>query len=170
MLLNSAIENAVLHVNAQATAMSGSALEMLARHYMEVQAIMRRWARRYDERLLEQLIYLPAVRRRLDHPDFMRDWIARSKPAQRAHRWSAALSRRAAHGLGWSFATHRRAQNRTRTGHREAAASGILRIGRVSAHCRAGTHTGRLIGEGAYIARATSARRSAPSKSHGVAV
>jgi DNA gyrase subunit B len=76
MLLNSAIENAVLHVNAQATAMSGSALEMLARHYMEVQAIMRRWARRYDERLLEQLIYLPAVRPGdLDHPDFMRDWI-----------------------------------------------------------------------------------------------
>jgi len=76
MLLNSAIENAVLHVNAQATAMSGSALEMLARHYMEVQAIMRRWARRYDERLLEQLIYVPAVRPSdLDRADFMRDWI-----------------------------------------------------------------------------------------------
>ena len=76
MLLNSAIENAVLHVNAQATAMSGSALEMLARHYMEVQAIMRRWARRYDERLLEQLIYVPAVRPSdLDHAEFMRDWI-----------------------------------------------------------------------------------------------
>ena len=76
MLLNSAIENSVLHVNAQATAMSGSALEMLARHYMEVQAIMRRWARRYDERLLEQLIYVPAVRASdLDHAEFMRDWI-----------------------------------------------------------------------------------------------
>ncbi len=76
MLLNSAIENAVLHVNAQATAMSGSALEMLARHYMEVQAIMRRWARRYDERLLEQLIYVPAVRPSdLDHAEFMREWI-----------------------------------------------------------------------------------------------
>jgi DNA gyrase subunit B len=76
MLLNSAIENAVLHVNAQATPMTGSTLEMLARHYMEVQAIMRRWARRYDERLLEQLIYVPAVRSSdLDQPEFMRDWI-----------------------------------------------------------------------------------------------
>ncbi len=76
MLLNSAIENAVLHVNAQATPMTGSALEMLARHYMEVQAIMRRWARRYDERLLEQLIYVPAVRSSdLDQPEFMRAWI-----------------------------------------------------------------------------------------------
>ena len=76
MLLNSAIENAVLHVNSQAPAMSGSGLEMLARHYMEVQAIMRRWARRYDERLLEQLIYVPAVRSSdLDRADFMRDWI-----------------------------------------------------------------------------------------------
>jgi len=76
MLLNSAIENSVLHVNAQATAMSGSALEMLARHYMEVQAIMRRWARRYDERLLEQLIYVPAVRSSdLDQAEFMRNWM-----------------------------------------------------------------------------------------------
>jgi len=76
MLLNSALENAALHVNAQAAAMSGSALEMLARHYMEVQAITRRWTRRYDERLLEQLIYVPALRAGdLDHTELMRGWI-----------------------------------------------------------------------------------------------
>jgi hypothetical protein len=28
---------------------------------MEVQAIIKRWARRYDERLLDQLIYMPEV-------------------------------------------------------------------------------------------------------------
>jgi DNA gyrase subunit B len=76
MLLNSALENAALHVNAGAEAMSVSALEMMARHYMEVQAITRRWMRRYDERLLEQLLYVPAVKPSdLDHGDFMRDWI-----------------------------------------------------------------------------------------------
>jgi DNA gyrase subunit B len=76
MLLNSALENAALYVNAAAEALSGSALEMLARHYMEVQAITRRWMRRYDERLLEQLVYLPAVRSSdLKNGEFMREWI-----------------------------------------------------------------------------------------------
>jgi DNA gyrase subunit B len=42
---------------------------------MEVQAIIRRWARRYDERLLEQLIYMPVVTAvEFDRPDWMRDW------------------------------------------------------------------------------------------------
>ena len=62
LLLNSALEGAALHVNASAEALRGSGLEMLARNYMEVQAIIRRWARRYDERLLEQLIYCPEVK------------------------------------------------------------------------------------------------------------
>jgi DNA gyrase subunit B len=76
MLLNSALEDAALYVNATATPLRGSALEMLARHYMEVQAIIRRWARRYDERLLEQLIYLPEVKvSDIERPDFMREWI-----------------------------------------------------------------------------------------------
>ncbi|HEY3808747.1 MAG TPA: DNA topoisomerase (ATP-hydrolyzing) subunit B [Steroidobacteraceae bacterium] len=75
MLLNSALEEAALYVNAQAEALRGSALEMLARRYMEVQAIIRRWSRRYDEHLLEQMIYVPQVK-----PDdsgnatFMRSW------------------------------------------------------------------------------------------------
>ena len=64
MLLASALDDAALHVNSAAPALSGPGLETLARQYMEVQAIIRRWARRYDERLLEQLIYMPAVTRR----------------------------------------------------------------------------------------------------------
>jgi DNA gyrase subunit B len=40
-----------------------------------VQAIVRRWARRYDERLLEQLIYMPEVNAAtFDRADWMRDW------------------------------------------------------------------------------------------------
>jgi DNA gyrase subunit B len=43
---------------------------------MEVQAIIRRWSRRYDERLLEQLIYLPEVKAAdIDRPEFMHGWI-----------------------------------------------------------------------------------------------
>jgi DNA gyrase subunit B len=61
MLLSSALDDAGLHVNSKAPALSGQGLETLARQYMEVQAIIRRWARRYDERLLDQLIYMPEV-------------------------------------------------------------------------------------------------------------
>ncbi len=43
---------------------------------MEVQAIIKRWSRRYDERLLEQLIYMPVVTAaEFDRPDWMRGWI-----------------------------------------------------------------------------------------------
>jgi len=61
LLLNTALENATLHVNEGAPPLAGPGLEMLARKYMEVQAIIKRWSRRYDEGLLDQLIYMPVV-------------------------------------------------------------------------------------------------------------
>jgi DNA gyrase subunit B len=76
LLLNTALENAELHVNAAAPALSGSALELLARKYMEVQAIIRRWSRRYDDRLLEQLIYMPEVTPAdFDRVEWLRGWV-----------------------------------------------------------------------------------------------
>ena len=75
LLLNAALEEARLHVNAGAPALSGSALEALARKYMEVQAIIRRWSRRYDDRLLEQLVYMPEVTAAdFDRPEWLRGW------------------------------------------------------------------------------------------------
>ncbi len=75
MLLAAALEDAGLHVNASAPPLTGQGLEALARQYQEVQAIIRRWARRYDERLLEQLVYMPAVTAsEFDRADWMRDW------------------------------------------------------------------------------------------------
>ncbi len=75
LLLNAALEEAQLHVNAAAPALSGSALEALARKYMEVQAIIRRWSRRYDDRLLEQLVYMPEVKPGdFDRPEWLRGW------------------------------------------------------------------------------------------------
>src|ERR1700761_5632248 len=61
MLLGAAIDGAALHVNSDAPPLSGLGLESLARKYQEVQAIVRRWARRYDERFLEQLLYVPVL-------------------------------------------------------------------------------------------------------------
>jgi DNA gyrase subunit B len=75
LLLNAALDDARLHVNAAAPPVSGSGLEALARKYMEVQSIIQRWSRRYDDRLLEQLIYMPEVKPAdFDRPDWLRGW------------------------------------------------------------------------------------------------
>ncbi len=76
LLLSSALEAATLRAGAGAPPITGSALELLARKYMEVQAIIRRWARRYDERLLDALIYLPEVTlENFDRPEFLGELV-----------------------------------------------------------------------------------------------
>jgi DNA gyrase subunit B len=75
LLLSTAIDGAALHVSAEAPPLSGLGLESLARKYVEVQAIVRRWARRYDERFLEQLLYVPVLTTEsFDRIDTLRDW------------------------------------------------------------------------------------------------
>jgi len=75
LLLNTAIDGAELHVNADAPPLSGLGLESLARTYEEVRAIVHRWARRYDERFLEQLLYVPTLTPdSFDRIDDLRDW------------------------------------------------------------------------------------------------
>jgi DNA gyrase subunit B len=75
LLLTTAIDQAALHVNAEAPPLSGLGLESLARHYVEVQGIVTRWARRYDERFLEQLLYVPAMSTEaFDRRDDLRAW------------------------------------------------------------------------------------------------
>jgi DNA gyrase subunit B len=77
LLLNTAIENAALHVNSEAPPLQGTGLEMLARKYMEVQAIIKRWSRRYGDRLLEQLIYMPGVSAAdFDRLEWLRGWVS----------------------------------------------------------------------------------------------
>jgi DNA gyrase subunit B len=61
LLLTSALDGAALHVNPEAPPLAGSGLEMLARQYMDVRAIIGRWSRRYDRRLLEQLLAMRPV-------------------------------------------------------------------------------------------------------------
>jgi DNA gyrase subunit B len=76
-LLATALDRAELHVNAEAPPIAGPALEALARRYMEVDALIRRWSRRYDEQVLRQLLYLPAVTEdRLQDAAWLEDWVA----------------------------------------------------------------------------------------------
>jgi DNA gyrase subunit B len=61
LLLRSALEDAELHVTAEAEAMPATALDALARKYMEFQAASRRAARRYDQHVLEQMLQMPEL-------------------------------------------------------------------------------------------------------------
>ncbi len=77
IMLNHAIDEAGLHVSADAPAISGPGLEDLARKYTEVQAIIRRLTRRYDARVLEQLVYQPVLSAEdFGRADALRDWAA----------------------------------------------------------------------------------------------
>ncbi len=60
-LLALALDSAELHVNADAPAIGESALEALATEYTRVERLMSRLSRRYDRRLLEQLINVRGV-------------------------------------------------------------------------------------------------------------
>jgi DNA gyrase subunit B len=61
LLLKSALEDAELHVNASAESMPVTALDALARRYMEFQAAVRRAGRRYDQHVLEQMLLMPEL-------------------------------------------------------------------------------------------------------------
>ncbi|MCC7199465.1 MAG: DNA topoisomerase (ATP-hydrolyzing) subunit B [Gammaproteobacteria bacterium] len=77
LLLNTAIDDASLHVAPEAPPVAGPALELLARRYMEVQAIVARWSRRYDRAVLEQLLDLPPVDAgHFDDAAWLDAWVA----------------------------------------------------------------------------------------------
>jgi len=61
LLLKSALDEAELHVTGQADAMPATALEVLARRYMDFLAAARRASRRYDQHVLEQMLLLPEL-------------------------------------------------------------------------------------------------------------
>jgi DNA gyrase subunit B len=155
MLLTAALEAASLFVRAGAEALTGSSLEMLARRYMEVQAIIQRWSRRYDERLLEQMVYVPEVKHGdRDNADFLRRWASELeqhlnargdgrrdyklelRPAHDGHP-PRILVRKTEHGL-----------TTERTLHREFFDSAEYQRIAELARTLAG-----LIGEGAYVIR-----------------
>ena len=100
-LLQSALENAALHVNPEAPALSGAALETLAKEYIAVENIVERLSGRYDETVLRILTTLPLVTPELaDDLDALAQWT---------EAFSAALPKtqatdRADNGNGGSFA------------------------------------------------------------------
>jgi DNA gyrase subunit B len=60
-LTSAALEDAALHVNADAPPITGVALEQLVTEYRTVMARIRRLSRLYPEQVMEQMIYLPTL-------------------------------------------------------------------------------------------------------------
>ena len=60
-LLRTALDNARLHVSADAPALSEAALETLASDYVVVSGILRRLGRRYGDQLMQRVLYMPKV-------------------------------------------------------------------------------------------------------------
>lgn len=60
-LTQAALEDASLHVNEEAPAISGSALEELVAQYRAVMATIDRLSRLYPPEVMEQMIYMPAL-------------------------------------------------------------------------------------------------------------
>ncbi len=60
-LLAAALNGAALHVNKEAPALSGVALEALANEHIAVEAIIERFAARYDEAVLRAISVMPEV-------------------------------------------------------------------------------------------------------------
>jgi DNA gyrase subunit B len=79
-LLNAALDSANLHVSSDAPALSGVALESLAKEYIAVEAIIARLAARYDEAVLRTISRLPQVD--AEH----------SEDLDKLAEWTAALS------------------------------------------------------------------------------
>ena len=79
-LLNAALDNAELHVNKDAPALSGAALEALAKEYIAVENIITRLTGRYDEAVLRTISALPQVTSEI------------SDDLDRLNAWTEALS------------------------------------------------------------------------------
>jgi DNA gyrase subunit B len=84
-LVNVALENAALHVNADAPPIQGTPLAELAGRFVRTMAVIDRLSRRYDRNVLEQMIYAPVVSPdRLGQREWLAGWIGGLEASLRA--------------------------------------------------------------------------------------
>ena len=144
MLLRSALEDVELHVSAEAPAMPVSALDTLARRYMEFQTAAKRSSRRYDLHVLEQMLHVPELTAAdREDADKLAAWgsqlsalLNAGQPAGRKYAVTSAAGHAAASG---------RESHGARRYHREAPAPRVLQHARVPPHHRAVAHARRPV-------------------------
>jgi DNA gyrase subunit B len=154
-LLQSALHGAALHVAADAPALADEAFEELARRYMSVQAMIQRWARRYDAALLDKLIYMPTMTEALYAGNVELD------------RWLATLAARlnGDDGESWRYSIDTltepgrdRPTIRVRRKHHGIVNERLIQreffdSGEYRQICELGERLGDLVGEGAWVRR-----------------
>ena len=154
-LLSSALDKAALHVNEAAPPIHGPALESLARKYMEVEAIIERWSKRYDAHFLRNLLYLPKVASdQFDDSKWLRSWVRKLKKqlvdtAEPGTRYEATAEE-SEHGEGFRISVTRIRHGLTYERHiyREMFDSAeYLRIVDLGADLQ------DLVGDGAFVVR-----------------
>jgi DNA gyrase subunit B len=153
-LSSMALDGASLYVTADSPPLQGPGLEMLIKKYTEVMAIIRRLGRRYDERLLEQLLYsAPLAPAELDDLGRVDGWMTalarRLVGAPEAPRYSLALIHEAEQP-GWEIRISRRHHgvDTVRSLQREFFESAEYR--RIAG---LGLELADLVGDGAYVVR-----------------
>jgi DNA gyrase subunit B len=155
LLLTSALDNAALHVNPEAPALAGSALEMLARQYMEVRAIIGRWSRRYDRRLLEQLLAMrPVGEQQFADAAWLEGWVKELEARLNAdgslvHSYKLAVRRNEA-GEPERVDVSRTEHGATTEKHLQPEFFQSAEYGRIA---ELGTTLTDFIGPGAYVTR-----------------
>ncbi|HUG98908.1 MAG TPA: DNA topoisomerase (ATP-hydrolyzing) subunit B [Gammaproteobacteria bacterium] len=153
-LSNLALEGAALFVTQDAPPLQGPGLESLIKKYTEVMAIINRLGRRYDERVLEQLLYsAPLTHAELDDLGRVDTWMATlarrlAGPAD-APRYTLSLVRDAG-TAGWEIRIARRHHgvDTARSLQREFFESAEYR--RIAG---LGAELADLVGEGACVVR-----------------
>jgi len=155
LLLTSALDDAALHVNPEAPPLAGSALEMLARQYMEVKAIIGRWSRRYDRRLLEQLLAMrPVGEQQFADVAWLEGWVKELEARLNAdgslvHSYKLGLRRNEA-GEPERVDVSRAEHGVTTEKHLQPAFFESAEYGRIA---ELGTTLTDFIGAGAYVSR-----------------
>jgi DNA gyrase subunit B len=153
-LSSMALDSAALYLAPEAPPLQGPGLETLMKKYAEVMAIIARLGRRYDERVLEQLLYsAPLGAGQLDQLDQVDAWMTKLArqlvgPAE-APRYELSLVH-AADKPGWEIRIARRHHgvDSVRSLQREFFESAEYR--RIAG---LGAELADLVGEGAYVQR-----------------
>ncbi len=90
-LLQTALQNAELHIAEGTPPVTGPGLESLVNEYQQVMATIQRLSPRFDERALEQLIYMDAVDLTTIDDSWLDEFVARLNAVAERHRYSARL-------------------------------------------------------------------------------
>ncbi|MEJ2513893.1 MAG: DNA topoisomerase (ATP-hydrolyzing) subunit B [Gammaproteobacteria bacterium] len=153
-LTSVALDGGALYVTADAPPLQGPGLEALVRKYTEVMAIIGRIGRRYDERVLEQILYSPVLPEEdLDNLERVEAWTRalqerlEGNPDQPQYRLGVEHPDDQA---GWDIRVDRRYHGveTSRLIQREFFQSAEYR--RIAS---LGSELADLIGEGAYVVR-----------------